>query len=437
MKFSLFSPKQLNGMILESFINILEGSVRSGKTISSIVGWMNFIKESPYDEFLMSGSTSDTLYRNVISDIETIYGPRVVKYVGSSKGGAKLFVTVRHDDGTKTIKTCYCVGAHNEQSEKNIRGMTIAGWYADEITLHPESFVKQGLNRMSLPGAKAIWTTNPDTPFHFIKTEFIDQAKAKGYKTLHFHLEDNYSLTEEYKETIRNAYTGIWYDRMIKGLWVLAEGAIYDFFKRAQHVISNQEQQQKIIENAEEWYVSNDYGTGTVFVLGLFCVSGGKRYLVKSFWWDAKEEGFQKSDSDYARDLLEFIDGYPISAFIIPDDALSFIAELYNFGVQNVFVYERLPGSVMDGIRTQSMYLSSGEYKILDHPTNEPVIKEYSAYVWDEKAQKKGEDKPVKENDHGKDMERYFHDGLNQIKALNVAEDEIEVYEGEVSISPY
>jgi hypothetical protein len=81
--------------------------------------------------------------------------------------------------------------------------MTIGGWDADEITLHPESFVKQAINRMSLPNARAYWTTNPDSPFHFIKTEFIDQAPVKGFKTWHFNIDDNLSLTEQYKSNLK------------------------------------------------------------------------------------------------------------------------------------------------------------------------------------------------------------------------------------------
>jgi len=190
-----FSSKQLDVIDgFDSFINILEGSVRSGKTIAANVAWLYFVLTNPYDQFLMSGESTDSLYRNVVKDLVKIVGDRRATYQKSPKGGPQLIFHSGAGD-----KVCYCRGADKVTSEEAIRGMTIAGWYADEVTLHHETFIKQAINRMSLPGAKAIWTTNPDNPNHFIKKEYIDRAGAKGYCHWHFSLEDNLTLDERYK----------------------------------------------------------------------------------------------------------------------------------------------------------------------------------------------------------------------------------------------
>src|SRR5690625_7803891 len=70
--------------------------------------------------------------------------------------------------------------ANDRQSESKIRGMTIAGHYGDEITLWPESYFAQSLARMSVAGAKMIGTTNPDSPNHWLKKDWIDADKGRS-----------------------------------------------------------------------------------------------------------------------------------------------------------------------------------------------------------------------------------------------------------------
>lgn len=245
------------------FINILEGSVRSGKTFIVNLAWTLFILNSPHDVFLMSGESTDSLYRNVIGDMIFILGRSRAVYQDSAKGGAQLIINYNG----KT-KICYCRGGSKANDEGKIRGITIGGWMADEITLHHESFVKQALSRMSLEGAKAFWTTNPDSPYHYIKTEYIDKAQEKGYYHWHFNLDDNLTLSEEYKKNIKNAYSGVFYQRFILGLWILAEGVIYDMFNKATHVVPTMERKYT------KKYISIDYGTQNPTTFGMYGKDG-------------------------------------------------------------------------------------------------------------------------------------------------------------------
>lgn len=131
------------------FINILEGSVRSGKTFITNLAWILFILNSPHNIFLMSGESTDSLYRNVIGGMISILGTSKASYQDSAKGGAQFVINY---NGEKKI--CYCRGGSKANDEGKIRGITIGGWLADEITLHHETFVKQALSRMSLDGLK-------------------------------------------------------------------------------------------------------------------------------------------------------------------------------------------------------------------------------------------------------------------------------------------
>lgn len=94
----------------------------------------------------------------------------------------------------------------------------------------PESFVTQAVARCSIDGAKYWFTCNPGSPYHWFKLNWIDKAKEKNLIYLHFTMDDNLSLTEETKARYKKNFVGVFYKRFILGLWVVAEGAIYQFF---------------------------------------------------------------------------------------------------------------------------------------------------------------------------------------------------------------
>lgn len=374
------------------FINILEGSVRSGKTFIVNLAWTLFILNSPHNVFLMSGESTDSLYRNVIGDMIFILGRNRAVYQDSAKGGAQLVI---HCNGE--TKVCYCRGGSKANDEGKIRGITIGGWMADEITLHHESFVKQALSRMSLEGAKAFWTTNPDSPYHYIKTEYIDKAQEKRYCHWHFNLDDNLVLSEEYKKNIKNAYAGVFYKRFILGLWVLSEGVIYDMFSKDKHSVPT------IDRKYTQIYISIDYGTQNPTTFGMYGKDDtGQWYKIKEYHHSGREEKLQKTDVEYADDLEKFMDHDKNITVIVDPSAASFIAELR----KRVIKVRKAKNDVLEGIRNVGNALKNR--LILFNDCNIETFKEFETYIWDEKASLKGEDKPVKENDHHMDNLRYF-----------------------------
>lgn len=409
-----YSNKQLDFMncIIKNelgFINILEGSVRSGKTFITNLGWTLFILNSKNNVFLMSGESTDSLYRNVIKDMIYILGEDRAVYQDSAKGGAQLVIKYMGQ-----TKICYCRGASKVSDEGKIRGITIGGWYADEVTLHHKSFVNQALARMSAEGAKAIWTTNPDSPFHFIKTEYIDVAKEKGYKHWHFYLDDNDTLSDEYKNSIKNAYSGVFYDRFIKGLWILSDGIIYDMFDKKTMIVETIDR--KYIDK----YVAIDYGTLNPTTFGMYSKDIKKQwYKEKEYHYSGRDSKRQKTDEEFADDLEEFVDNNKDIPIIVDPSAASFITTLRRRG----FKVKKANNDVLDGIRNVSAILKNKI--ILFNDCNIETFKEFETYIWDEKASLKGDDKPIKENDHHLDNLRYF---VNTILISNSKPYEEEIY---------
>lgn len=99
----------------------------------------------------------------------------------------------------------------------------------------PESFVEQATLRCSVDGAKMWFNCNPAGPYHWFKLKWLDKLFEKRAVHLHFTMDDNLSLSERVRERYRRGYTGIFYDRFILGLWVMAEGVIFSKFNDALH----------------------------------------------------------------------------------------------------------------------------------------------------------------------------------------------------------
>jgi len=212
-------------------LNIWDGSIRSGKTVASLIAWYVFIcknKNKNNGLYLITGVTIETIEKNILIPFSDWLGDTLFSY---SIGRRRALL----NDGTISINI-HLVGGNDEKSQRRVRGSTIFCCYCDEISLYPESFWMMVLRGLSVPGAKLFGTTNPDTPSHYLKRNFLDKQDNLDLRYFHFTLNDNDFLTDDYKQNIQNEFTGIWYKRFILGLWVAATGAIYDMFSD-EHII--------------------------------------------------------------------------------------------------------------------------------------------------------------------------------------------------------
>lgn len=369
-------------------INIWIGAVRSGKTYASIWRFIKYIQHGPKGDLMIIGKSIDTIKRNIISELMDFLGIDVQYYAGNriiNLWGRKIYV----------------VGANDERAVQKIQGATLAGAYVDEASLIPESFWAMLLSRLSIPGAKLFATTNPDSPFHWLKTKVLDD-KELDLKSWHFRLEDNPSLDDLYKINLIKEYKGLWYQRYIEGKWVLAEGTVYDFFDPKIHVM------QFLPPHTAKFYILGvDYGTTNPCAFSLIGYNPDyypNMWVEKEYYWDSVKENRQKTDSEYAEDLVSFISEIPsmIRNVYLDPSAASFKVELQRQGVRNIVDANN---DVLDGIRFVSNLLSSGTLQI--HVSCKNLINEFGSYVWDNKSRDIGIDKPVKRSDHLLDSLRY------------------------------
>ena len=161
-------------------INILEGSVRSGKTWISLVLWAFWVATMPENGvYLMVAKTLTSLRRNCLDLLQSLVGKSSFSYSLSKKEG-RLFG-----------RLVYLEGVNDARAESKIRGMTLTGAYCDEVTLFTEEFFTMLLSRLSDDGAKLIGTTNPDNPHHWLMAKYLTRQDELSLMSMKFTIEDN------------------------------------------------------------------------------------------------------------------------------------------------------------------------------------------------------------------------------------------------------
>lgn len=367
-------------------LNVWCGAVRSGKSHACMIRFVKHVLSSPPGIFCVCGKTRDTVKMNVVYPLKEWLGYRILY----KEGNGELYICDR---------LCFVVGANDDRAENKIRGSTFMGALVDEVTIMPENFFKMLLSRLSKDGSKLFGTTNPDSPFHWFKQEFLDRGEELDIRQFDFLMADNPSLSEGFIKNLVNEYQGLWKERYIHGKWVLAEGTIFDFFDKDKHVINYPP------SRAEYYVVGVDYGTTNPCAFSMIGYNSStypNRWLEKEYYWNSKHQMKQKTDTEYASDLKKFIDGYNIRAIYIDPSAVSFRVECQRVGINAIM---EAKNDVLDGIRYHSQLLSNGTFKVCSNCKN--ALEEYGTYRWDPRASMRGEDKPIKENDHMLDSIRY------------------------------
>ena len=393
----LLSPAQVNSIRhSDARINVWDGAVRSGKTFASVLAWVRWIPTAPPGPLAMIGRTIDTLRRNVLDVIQDLDRRAIAPYHGNARSVRIMGRQV------------HLFGASDSRAEGKIRGLTLAGAYVDEATLMPETMWIQLLARVSVPGSRVFATTNPDSPEHWLKKDFIDHAHDKGLRRFHFTMIDNPGLDPEYVKAVSAQFTGLWHRRFIQGLWVAAKGAIYDMWDPAHHVIP-----WKALPDMQAlWATGIDYGTQnatSAIILGQGV--DGDLYLVDEYRIDASNRGPNRwTDGQQSEAIMRWLReeehapryDYAPRFTVVDPAAASFKTQLIRdkaWGLHNA------DNDVAYGIRVMASLLMAGALHVADRCTG--FTTEAPGYAWDDKAALKGEEKPIKVADHSLDAARY------------------------------
>lgn len=394
------SPKQIRSIAeANARINIYEGAISSGKTIASLLAWLLFVAQAPRGgELAVIGKTSNTLSRNVFAPLMNadLFG-QYAKYIEHTPGSPSAMMLGRK---------VHVIGANDAKAESKIRGLTAAGFYVDELTLLPgEAFWDQLIGRMRVPGARLYGTTNPDSRSHWFRKRVL-KGGDPFVRSWHYSLYDNPFLPPETIAHYEQTYTGLFRQRMIEGLWTSGEGAIYDMFDPARHVVD-------VIPQIKRWLaVGVDYGTSNPFAALLIGIGIDRRlYVVSEYRYDGRSAGRQMTDAEYSEALRNWLVNIKVPGsklrgvtpeyILIDPSAASFKAQCHRDGLTVALA----DNTVMDGIRELMSLFSTGN--LLIHRSCEGLIDELPGYSWDPRSVELGEDAPAKEDDHSCDALRY------------------------------
>lgn len=188
-------------------------------------------------------------------------------------------------------------------------------------------------------------------------------------------------------------------------------------------------------EDIAQWAIGVDYGTAnpTVFLL-VGKAYDGTIYICKEYYYDSRmaaiESGdpdSQKTDTEYEYDMRKFIEnnkiltnrGFSEIPIVIDPSAASLKTALRRLRYKT----KNADNEVIDGIRIVSSLMGEGKLKISTEC--EHTIDEIYTYSWDEKkSQARGDDIPLKENDHCCDAMRYackyYHNKTKGVSSYNL-----------------
>ncbi|WP_270310433.1 PBSX family phage terminase large subunit [Weissella cibaria] len=382
-------------------ILINTGAFRSGKTVVDNALFLNDLqrvremadeRNEAMPQYILAGYSSKTITSNILVPLQQAVPGLKIKW---DRNGAFELLGVR-------VVLSYTGTSRGMDS---IRGMTAWGAYVNEVSLANEAVWNEIVSRVSVENARIIGDTNPDNPSHWLKTKFIDKADDPESEVKimvnTFTLDENTFLASDYVNNLKASLTGVWYQRGVLGHWTVAEGTIYANFDKDKMVVD-------LPANTtfEDEWVSVDYGTLNATVFKRWSLYRGVWYNTAEYYYSGRETRQQRTDAEFAEDMEQFYKDNQLdrnyTRIILDPSAASFRTELKKRG----FVVKKAKNDVINGIRAEMTAMNEGLIKWTPNAVN--TFREFGLYVWDETASNRGEDKPVKQNDHALDADRYF-----------------------------
>lgn len=389
------------------------GAVSSGKTVISLWAFLLAVRVAPRTGIIVIvGRTMTTVYQNVFVLFQntSIFGTVISSQIHYTPGASSARILGRE---------VMVIGASNKDSVGRIQGSTVALAYVDEAALLPEVFWNMLVSRLRVDGARLLATMNPASRNHWIRKNWILPGAAKNLISFHFTMRDNPNLPAEYIADMERSFSGVFFDRMIKGEWTNAEGAVYPMWDPNRHVIPFT----NLPPLRDVMGIGMDYGTTNTtaaLMLGVTdeWVEGRPRprlVLMDEWRYNPKDHGdVRLTDQGLSALFRAWLPTdhtpYPLTIqprFLMLDPAA---ASMHMQMQQDLRGTGLSPwpavNDVLPGIKTIANLLDQDQLIVTDRCAG--WIEEVTEYRWSSKATEEGDDEVVKENDHSLDASRYI-----------------------------
>lgn len=361
---------------------IADGAIRSGKTIACIIGFLTWSQDVFSGEsFILAGKTMGALKKNVIRPMLQMLEAWGWPYTYIRSG-----TDARLEIGSNTY---YLYGANTEASQDTLQGLTAAGAYADEAALFPESFIDQMIGRCSVTGAKIWMNCNPAGPHHYIREEFLLKKEEKKVYHLHFMMTDNFSLSLRVIERYKRSWPhgSVFYKRFILGLWVAADGLIYQQFADnvADYTVTSKWLQDNPIQYA---VIGVDFGgtkSAHSFTLTGF-TQGFRQVVVLDEYYCKKRINPNQLQDDFIDFVKRAQARYKVYEAYCDSAEQTLIAGLEMACIQAhvaIDIKDAIKGPINDRIAFYNSLIAQNRWKIMKHCTH--IIEAFEQAVYDDK----------------------------------------------------
>lgn len=209
-----------------SEIMLLSGSAGGGKSVLAGEKIHGFCLKYPGATAVVMRKTKDSMKNSTVLQLEkSIIGsdPRVIHIRNRDR--------FEYSNGSILAY----VGMSDPKARERIRSYGISGGmdivWMEEATEFEEEDFNEVIARMrgtAAPWRQLIMTTNPDGPAHWIHIRIIIGGEDDPDIAVYYSgATDNPHLPESYRRNL-NRLTGVQYQRLVLGKWVLGSGVIFD-----------------------------------------------------------------------------------------------------------------------------------------------------------------------------------------------------------------
>ena len=369
---------------------VVPGPVQSGKTMAVGISFFQWATATRTEkDFIIATRTARQMDGAIIK-----YARQFAMSIGSTfKRRGEPYILQSALGG---VNRFYPLIGSDKSSESKARSFSVDGALLDEATLLPQNFIDSVADRCSQPGAKLILVTNPAGPAHPVHQQYVLAAdEDPALVHIPFQLSDNPTLSKAYIRGLERRYSGAQKRRMVYGEWAASEGLIYPY-------ISESIGKPPPINEFYKFTMGIDYAhSSATHALMIGTLTNGRQWVLGEWRHHGLEQG-QLLEMEQANRIRAWVGGTDVRRVYVDPNAPSFIQAL-----RNVFRCPVTPADndVMAGIQYVRQQTENGQLMI--STKCKFLCAEMHNYTWDERAGLLGDDRPLKQNDHGCDALRY------------------------------